>query len=273
MNKDFIVIIGLFILIGFAWTFTGGPVKKYEIPKFKSSGIQIEEREETIISTLEDSSIYKNKIVIKKTTSRIKETKADREYIVLVADRRNENPITISGWELRSLVSKVKYTIPKATTVAKSGQQGEDVVLNPQDRAIIITGRSPVGESFRTSLCTGYFEQFQDFFPKLDKNCTDPKDEIGSRQLTLACTDFLETLPRCEMPLSQIPVTLSSTCQEFINTELNYNGCIAEHRNDENFYGDEWRLFLGRDQEIWQDRREIISLFDAEGNIVDTITY
>lgn len=277
MSKDWIVIIGLFILIGFAWSILGGPIKKYEIPTFNNGFEKNEEstkeEEKTVISTLEEGSIYKGKITINKRASDIKETKVDEEYIVIEAYRKNDSPINITGWKLVSSVSKSSYVIPKAQNIPKIGQTESDVILNAKDKAIVTTGRSPIGESFRTNICTGYFEQFQDFFPRIEKDCVSPEDEIGISQFNLECTDFIDTLPKCEMRVAQIPVTLSNSCQEFINTQFNYNGCIASHRDDNDFYSDEWRIFLGRDQEIWQDRREIISLFDGEDNVVDTITY
>lgn len=278
MSKDWIIIIGLFILIGFAWSITGGPVRKYEIPTF-NSGIETsietaeEDDDETIISTLEDSSIYKGKITLEKGDSNIYKTKVEEEYIVIEAYRRNEEPINITGWEIRSLVSKSGYIIPKAVNTAKSGRSAVDVILNASDQAIVVTGRSPIGESFRTNICTGYFEQFQDFYPYLSKDCPYPENEIGSQTFNTECVEFLEDLPQCEMRIAQVPITLSSSCQGFVSTEINYNGCVDAHINDDDFYGTEWRLFLGRSQEIWQDRREIISLFDSEGNVVDTITY
>lgn len=274
MNKDFVAIVGLFILVGFVWSITGGPARNISLPKFdttfESSSIN---EEETVLTSLEDSSSFKGKVTIQKTSSNIRETKASEEYIVIEAYRKNEHPINITGWELRSLVSKAKYIIPQATNLARTGQYTSDVLLNAWDRAIIVTGRSPVGESFRTNICTGYFGQFQEFFPSLEKKCPYPEDEIGSNIFTGECTEFIEDLYRCEMRIEQIPIQLTDSCHNFINTKLNYNGCVEEHKSDENFYGSEWRLFLGRDTEIWQDRREIIALFDREGNLVDTVTY
>lgn len=271
-RNDLIIVFGLFILLAIAWSITGGPIRKYTVPTFTSDITTEEEDGEIILSTLEDESVYKDQITLNKRSSNIKAAHVEQEYIVIEANKRNDAPIRIDGWEIRSLVSKSGYTIPKGVSIPRYNSNKAEVLLAPGGKAIISSGRSPVGDSFKLNICAGYLEQFQTFYPKINKSCPLPEDEID-QVFKLECTEFIEDLNRCEMRIDQIPVQLSSSCQEFINTKLNYNGCVDLHKDDSNFYGKEWRLFLGRNQEVWKERREIISLFDSEGNVVDTITY
>ena len=74
------------------------------------------------------------------------------------------------------------------------------------------------------------------------------------------------------MPVS-IPPTLSPACQEFIVKTANYDACVERHRTDKNFFKDDWRLYLGRDEELWKEKREVIELRDEDGKLVDVVIY
>jgi hypothetical protein len=45
------------------------------------------------------------------------------------------------------------------------------------------------------------------------------------------------------------------------------------HKNDEDFYDDEWRIYLGRGEELWKNRRETIILKDQAGKIIKEVSY
>ena len=40
-----------------------------------------------------------------------------------------------------------------------------------------------------------------------------------------------------------------------------------------NFFKDDWRLYLNRDEQLWKEKREVIELRDGEGKLVDVVTY
>jgi hypothetical protein len=196
------------------------------------------------------------------------------------ADRNNTAPISITNWRIGSVISGSSFKIDGGVQLPRSGIVSSEgpILLNPGDKAYIATGRSPIGVSFRTNVCTGYFEQFQDFSPSLKKECPYPEDELEVtteviRTFGNQCLDFIDRMPRCIMQVGTLPYGSSSECTEFINTEINYTGCIENHRDDTNFYKNEWRVFLGRDREIWREKRETIILLDSDGKTVDTYTY
>ena len=68
---------------------------------------------------------------------------------------------------------------------------------------------------------------------------------------------------------SRNAITVSGLCDK----KINYNSCIDKHKNDENFYRGEWRVYLSRDTELWKSKREVIKLIDEKGKDIGTITY
>ena len=144
----------------------------------------------------------------------------------------------------------------------------------------VITGHSPIGASFRTNTCTGYFEQFQDFEPRLKKDCPLPDKELAfylDRKSGFIpsdkCIDYVEDLDQCTFNINSLPENIGGLCRDFILNELTYNGCIKIHKDDIEFYKNEWRLYLERDQELWKNTRERIRLLDENGLVIDVITY
>jgi hypothetical protein len=197
------------------------------------------------------------------------------------ADRSNTKPVRITGLVLHSGISGRSYSIPQGTPLYLGGQIniGQDVYLAPNEEAIIVTGRSPIGTSFRTNSCTGYLEQFQDFSPSLSRSCPSPKKELDIKDVSIihsfgdACIDFIERMPSCKLNLKPIPLGFPEQCVRFITEDITYNGCVKSHKNDDDFYDDEWRLYLGRNEEVWRAKREVIELVTPDGTVLDTLSY
>ena len=206
------------------------------------------------------------------------------------ADARNERteisiasntrvPVDLSGWRLLSDASGKSSTIPRGTEIPTSGTINavEDIVLSPGIRAIVSSGPSPIGASFRENKCIGYFSAFQKFSPSLPQNCPDPSDELSSKYGTgyindPTCIDAVDKIARCQVALTP-PVSVSNTCQSFIIKYFNYNGCVEAHRNDADFLGTTWRIYLGRDTPLWRAKHEIVKLLDGNGKTVDAFSY
>jgi hypothetical protein len=163
------------------------------------------------------------------------------------------------------------------------------VVLHPNDTAIIVTGESPIDVSFRENECTGYYTQSKNFYPSLSQSCPDPRDDFdtfypGNIYKDGDCQTFVSSVNRCTVP-RESNTRLSSTCYAFIDKYLNYQGCVAAHRGDERFWGNSWRLYLGRKPitknhtdtrtygELWKSSKEAIRLVDQSGKTVDLYTY
>lgn len=201
------------------------------------------------------------------------------EYIELRVSGNAGSPINLSGWMIKSDATGNTVTLPKGTEVPISGtiNASENIVLGGGTRAIIISGRSPIGASFRENKCIGYFSSFQKFYPPLPQNCPMPSDELTSLYgagyvRDVACIEYVNKLSRCQVALSP-PVSASGSCQDFMIKYLNYNGCMEAHQKDVDFKGDAWRIYLNRSNSMWRTRHEIVKLLDASGKTVDAFGY
>lgn len=223
-----------------------------------------------------DTSYLRGKLFI---SSVRRSSKTSQEYVVVQASAKNTFNVPISGLTLKSKVTTLEGEIPKGWGLPFPTNQGEGdvVVLRPGEKAYIISGRSPNGQSFRLNTCTGYFERGMNFFPSLPLQCPRPIDEprpSGPNTLSDTCLDYLKKLPRCQVPPSSVPVALRSdgSCQAFLFNKINYNQCVTNHRNDRTFFKGEWRLYLGRNSRLWKDKSEIIELLDENDRVIDRET-
>ncbi|MBU1557499.1 hypothetical protein KKC45_00895 [Patescibacteria group bacterium] len=297
----------IFAGLWFIWFFTGGPerqssqagtyIKPPSEPLTGSWNFYNKELPFTIVRTSSEKSaseeiredlekaqekagvsVYNDKIILKNGDAR--DTNFDREYLVLEASDKNTDKINITGWTLTSVITGNKITIGKASYLPYTSKVNyqENIFLSPGDKVYMVTGRSPIGTSFRTNICTGYFEQFQNFTPYLKKECPEPEDEddfviSGPNRLNDDCIDYVERIPKCELVTKSLPLDMQYECGVYITSEINYNSCVKKHKNESDFYKSEWRIFLDREYTLWKDKRETIKLLDANENLVDTITY
>lgn len=235
---------------------------------------------ETKLPQDEEISDQGNIISFEKRTSGAKQTDPSREHVIIRADKSNAQPILITGWKLISASTGRQVEIGKGVKLFFAGDINKEqpLFLRPGERAVITSGRSPIGVSFLTNKCTGYFEQFQNFQPSLPRICPTPEQELELVNPDLRffgddCLDFIERIPRCTLVLKSLPPNFPVECREFIIDELNYAQCVVYHKDDFDFFAAEWRVFLDHDQELWKKKREIIKLVDSEGNLIDTLSY
>ncbi len=207
-------------------------------------------------------------------------TNPDQEYVEISVSSSASVPVDITGWTLKSDATGNASVIPKGTEIPTSGiiNAAQDIVLQPGEQAIIVSGQSPIGASFRENKCIGYFGAYQDFSPSLPQDCPDPSDELSSFYDASgyirddACIEYVKSLPRCK-PVLTPPTTLSGSCQTFLVKYLNYNGCLEAHQNDTDFLGDTWHVYLGRSDSMWRPQNELVKLLDDKGDTVDAFSY
>lgn len=207
-------------------------------------------------------------------------TDAKNEYVTIRLSPASPERVVITGWRLASSVWGAGASIEGGTDLPQplGPTAKESITLYPGDTAIIATTRSPIGLSFRTNKCSGYFTQFQTFTPSITNRCPLPRDEMyfaedQSILLEDRCLSITDGLSRCRLLTGTPPKGISPSCEDFLLEELSYSGCVRNHRNDQDFFSAEWRVYLGRDQELWRDRREVIKLLDSYGRTVDVQWY
>ena len=210
---------------------------------------------------------------------------AAQEYVLIQAAYTNIGPITITGLTIKSGVSLLSQTITKAWTLPylNATGEGEAVALRPGGRAYLISGRSPLGlstgrtpnnASFQLNKCTGFFEQGLDFYPSLPMECPAPASDPlpqPPNALSDACMDYLRSIGGCSLPTAY-PQSLSGdgNCQAHVFNKIGYSQCVNLHKNEPDFFRDEWRMYLGRDTRLWRDKTEIVELYDTNGKLIDS---
>jgi len=222
-------------------------------------------------------SVYKDVVSISGSGPSLASADEDEEYVTISVSSRAEGAINMDGWRLVSVRTKESAALPKAAAVFRSGSvnQTAPLTLSPGERAIVVTGRSPVGVSFRENACSGYLADRQDFKPSLAASCPAPMDDFerfynGGARDYQSCKDRVAQVERCSTSGRS---GTSGSCGEFMREHFTYNGCMTYHAADRNFWSKTWRVYLGEREDLWPERNETIKLLDSQGNTVDLISY
>lgn len=312
-GTDLLFFILFIIALGVVWALTGGPERSISregpfltppFPLGSESGyflpsVPIPSHEATekrsegeafsdILTSLrarlsggteEKRSPYADAVSLSISNARTSE--AAEEYVTIKTSK-SAGTLTISGWRLESSITTLGATLGPAAYLPYSGRVNTElpVALGPNSTVYITTGRSPIGTSFRTNLCTGYFSQFQSFEPRLKAECPAPENELSAILATDSglipnetCIDFVSGIRECTLTTTPIPGAVGSQCSDFVLETLSYAGCVDLHKNDPGFYKNEWRIYLDRDQELWGNTHERIRLLDENGSVIDAVSY
>jgi hypothetical protein len=229
--------------------------------------------------TFGEPSLYRNLAYLSHYVSGAGVSDPKNEYLDFSVAQNAGVPIDITGWTLSSDATGNAAIVPKGTELPTSGvvSAAQDIVLTPGMQAIFISSQSPIGASFRENKCIGYFSTFQTFSPSLPQNCPMPSDELATLYGTGyirddLCIEYVKNLSRCQIAITP-PAGASSACQTFLVKYMNYNGCVDAHKNDVDFWGNTWHVYLGRSSSMWRTRNELVKLLDKEGKTVDAFGY
>ena len=229
------------------------------------------------------------------------EIQPNQEYIALEANYNNPAPIVVTGWlvangksSLASRSGPTAVTIPGGTRLFignSANPATTPITLVPGARLVLTTGRMPnsdpypINANFLTNKCTGYLDALPQyrFTPTLRRSCPSPAKEPGVSNLDNECYQFSSRLSYCHTPKIERDTDgyefidgvsgLSGYCRAFLEEHFNYNACVKWHEQDQDFYGDEWRVYLNRSWELWAPNRERITLYDQLGKIVAEESY
>ncbi len=207
----------------------------------------------------------------------------NQEYISLYTNLQTTETIKITGWYFKSELTGNFAYIPKASLLPFPFTKSEtDVSLQQGDTVYITKGFSPIGISFRTNSCTGYFNENRTFYPQLSQQCPLVRDEklptfSSNIDKQEECENIINQIPRCTTRngeyLYDLPDTVETSCKNYIQVKVGYNACVATHFGDTSFPGNEYRLFLNHFGPLWRTTHDKINLHDENGLVVDTTTY
>ena len=199
------------------------------------------------------------------------------EYLTMRVTKTLEKPVRVTGWSIRSSENGTSVYISTGAyyytnTIVNTE---EDIYLDNNDTLYLISGTSPVGTSFKTNRCTGYLSHIRTFIPALKNNCPLAKNEdlssIARTRENEQCLNYIDTISSCRIQKTTLPANWSQECKKFLYEKLNYTSCFNAHRNDFNFFGDEWMIYLNRNTRMWSSGRDTLTLYDNLGKIVDTL--
>lgn len=177
----------------------------------------------------------------------------------------------MTNWSVENSAGQ-RFSLGKASYLPLEGKTNtpQALVVNAGDTIIVSSGQSPLGVSFRQNACSGYLEQYRDFFPEIPQQCPAPP---RNSLLDNACQNYINQIPRCQQATAPMPNDISPSCQNFISTEINYNACVANSQDDPRFYSSIWRVYLNQNTEIWKEPHDSITLLDNDGKIVAITSY
>jgi hypothetical protein len=263
----------------------GNSSNKSAAEEIKKAAAEVKKLEENLKKAEDRSkrSPYYSKITMSSSISGLQGSDPNREYISMSTSLSGTETVRITGWYLKSEITGYYAVIGKAALLPFSFTKTEsDVILQKGDKVYLTKGFSPIGISFRTNKCTGFFEENRTFIPSLSLRCPFPKDEKLPKFSDVydrndECVALIERIPRCRTRDSEfirdLPDTVSDSCKTYITTQINYNFCVARHFSDIDFPGNEYRLYLNKFGPLWRTKHDTINLHDENGLVVDTIKY
>lgn len=205
------------------------------------------------------------------------QTDPQKEYIDVIyrASFLSEEglPLDMSGWTVENKRGD-RFGFGYAANLPYASQVNtlSRLIILPGSTARIVTGQSPIGSNFRVNKCAGYFTQFNSIAPSLAQECPRPSDEPAQTNLPDVCLDYIESLPSCRVPQNTL-LDIGNACRAYITANISYSGCVANHKIDQDFYQNEWYVYLARSAELWKDKRETIILRDRQGNLMAELEY
>lgn len=327
-GSDFIIVLIIVMAIGLVWMSTGGPERfkqrggtkmsfftqpmMPEIPTASSSFNQITSSKDRNNFTNSQNKIksdksgalkskWSGKIRLERGSAGMEEYTMN-EYVRIVADWSNKEPINITGWKLGNggrFTGQVEYlTIPTGTKYFSVVNPGKQVpILLEKGQSAVVTVGHPVSEdpfpvriSFQVNKCSGYLRNLGTlkFRPDLPRSCPSIDNEPGVETVDDTCLNYFRRMGTCtnfrfdklgrleyinnRYVLNEVNYDLPpSQCVAYAKAHFGYEQCLVNHKNDKDFLTNEWRVFLNMSRRFWYSSRDRITLYDSEGKLVDQI--
>lgn len=261
--RDFLIIIAVFVLLVAAYFFVS-----IVFPGDEVSGGGVE----AVATDVEKPSPFLGEITLGSGTAG-SAIYPSREYITITVERKGSSYLPLSNWSVRNAEGE-RFKLGRASYVPLRGEVNEEnkiVIVGAGQTLVVSSGASPIGVSFQQNVCSGYLEQFQNFYPAIPQTC--PDISKLTEDASEVCQAYIEEVPKCTAVIQPLPDYLSGTCKHFIHTKMSYNGCVETYRHAPRFSGSIWRVYLRQESQIWAGEDGTITLLDGKGRIVDKVSY
>ena len=190
---------------------------------------------------------------------------------VTIYNVSEKDKISITGWIIENSNGE-RFVIPKGHDLPGFSAFAQDpILLRPGDRAYVNAGAQGKQMDFRTNLCVGYFSEFSDFNPAVYSSCPRP-DTSKLLHLKDICISLIESTPSCRMPKTA-NTFIDSTCSEYLSANLNYVGCVENYRSRNDFFSNEWRIWMQRKGEFMRNTHDKIILKDPQERVAAEYSY
>src|SRR3989344_1082320 len=200
-----------------------------------------------------------------------KNTNPLSERIVLTNRSKSES-IAVTGWEFETSLG-MRFTIPSAYNLPGIPDTSlGPITIVPGGQVRITIGKQEKYSAFRENICTGYFVEQTKFTPSISKQCPET-DSFDLLYLGDKCIATIDKVPRCTIPTATQFFAQSSACSSYMIEHMSYAGCVRDHRYDEDFYENQWFVWLNRDTEMFRNIHETLTLRDLAGKFVDKREY
>ncbi len=176
--------------------------------------------------------------------------------------------VDIAGWRIGSLENE--FAITGAQEIYTFGGSVKRLVIRPGDEVRMFSGYSPRG-NFRINKCIGYLSELGNFNPPLERRCPNPSYE-DTNYLSNACRGYLSSLSSCETPRASSVSFNDRSCQEYLNT-VNYESCVSRHQSDSDFLSREIWVWVGDNLKYFDQRGDIVRIYDNAGRLVSQYRY
>jgi hypothetical protein len=189
----------------------------------------------------------------------------ESEHISVYVPSNIPGRIVLSGMVLRNRNNE--------SAVIGNDENGNPIILSPGERVVISTKFSPRGFNFKLNKCSGYLSQSISYSPGISTSCPHVSNLEPVRNFSEKCILYLQRIGYCQTPLLNYESGIDNQCAGFIGEHASYTGCVRDFKNDANFDQKEWRVYLGRQKELWSDLRDDIYLYSQSGILISKTSY
>lgn len=224
-----------------------------------------------------DISPYSGKVKISGLRT---QTLSTPSLITLTTNFQQNEKIDITGWKFETKIGS--FLIPKGMEQINPSSPAlilQNIIVKSGDVIYLSSNPNPFLErdkNFRPNKCMGYLSNSINFTIPLPQSCPQIQIDKLPSYLSYWCIEYIKTLSSCKMPtsggLAQYELGKDDNCISYLNTNLNYSGCFLNYQKDQDFYSNQWHIYLDliyKEIFPWTNEFDTLYLRDKNGLLID----